>query len=410
MKRRTLLCTLTVPVAALGIALTANAQHAAKGTIAAVLQPFVEQHELPGAVTLIASQQRVLDIETVGYADIAAKKPMAPDTVFWIASMSKPITTTAFMMLVDEGRVKVDDPVEKYLPEFKDEWVQVEKDPDHILLKHPAHPVTVKNILSHTSGLTPTLPNEKPTLDLLPLSNAVRSYAMMPLMFDPGTQYRYSNAGINTAGRIIEVISGMPYETFLETRLFAPLGMKDTTFWPTADQVRRLAKSYKTGAEGNSLEETPVDQLYYPLTDRHIRHPMPAGGLFSTADDLKRFCQMILGGGVFNGKRLVSQQALKEATSIQTGDIPKTAYGFGWTVQRGQAADGRSAGSFGHGGAYKTAMWIDPPRDRIFILLRQQAGQATPEMRRVEQAFYKAAIDGFKDTASRTRKRLLHVE
>jgi CubicO group peptidase (beta-lactamase class C family) len=378
---------------------TAPAQHAEQSqAIATVLQPFVDQHDLAGAVTLVASLHQVLDFETVGYADIAAKKPMRRNTVFWIASMSKPITTAAFMMLVDEGKVNVDDPVEKYLPEFKNQWLQVEQDKDHVLLKHPSHPITVKNVMTHTSGMLATLPNEKPTLDLLPLSSAVRSYAMTPLVFDPGTEYRYANAGINTAGRIIEVLSGMPYETFLQTRLFDPLGMKDTTFWPTDEQVQRLAKSYKTNTKERSLEETPVNQLYYPLTDRHIRHPMPAGGLFSTADDLTRFCQMILAGGTYNGKRLLSEAAVKQATSVETDDIKingsdGTGYGFGWSVLKKPAGDGRSAGSFGHGGAYKTAMWIDPPKDRIFILLRHQSGDTlTPEGKRIEAVFYKTAI------------------
>jgi CubicO group peptidase (beta-lactamase class C family) len=388
---------------AVGAAAGLIALHAAaRGTMATALQPFVDQHNLAGAVTLVASQRQVLDVETVGYADIAARKPMRPDTIFWIASMSKPITTAAFMMLVDEGKVNVDDPVEKYLPEFMGQWLQVEHDKEHALLKHPGHPITVKNVLTHTSGMLATLPNEKPTLDLLPLASAVRSYAMMPLVFEPGSEYRYANSGINTAGRLIEVLSGMPYEAFLQTRLFDPLGMKDTTFWPTEQQVQRLAKSYQSNTKEMALEETPISQLYYPLTDRRLRHPMPAGGLFSTASDLVRFCQMILSGGTFNGKRLLSEQAVRQATSVETGDIKLNSndaqgYGFGWSVNKKASGDGRSAGSFGHNGAYKTAMWIDPPKDRIFILLRHHAGDfLTPEGKQIEAVFYKTAIDSFK--------------
>ena len=177
-------------------------------------------------------------MEAVGWADVAAGMPMREKKLFWIASQSKPITATALMMLVDEGKVKLDDPVEKYLPEFKDQWLAVEQDKDHILLKKPKHPITVRNILSHTSGLPFKSALEQPTLDLLPLRVAVRSYAMTPLQFEPGSKYQYSNAGINTAGRIIEVVSGMPYEEFLDKRLFEPLGMKDTTFWPNEEQQR----------------------------------------------------------------------------------------------------------------------------------------------------------------------------
>jgi len=210
-------------------------------TMASVLQPFVDSRSLAGAVTLVANKNQTLSLEAVGFANIAKKKKMTGDAIFWIASQSKPITATALMMLVDEGKVRVDDPVEAYLPEFKDQWLAVEQDPNHILLKKPKHPITVRNILSHTSGLPFASAIETPTFDRLPLRTAVRSYALTPLQSQPDMKYQYSNAGINTAGCIIEVVSGMPYETFLARRLFEPLGMKDTTFCPTAAQIRRLA-------------------------------------------------------------------------------------------------------------------------------------------------------------------------
>ena len=353
------------------------------------LQPFIENHAMAGAVTLVADRDKVLSVETAGYADIAGKKEMRPDSLFWIASMSKPITATAFMMLVDEGKINIDDPVEKYLPEFKGQWLAAEQDNNHILLKKPAHPITIKNILTHTSGMPAASAMEKPTLDLLRLRDAVRSYAMTPLVFQPDSEYRYANSGINTAGRIIEVVSGIPYEQFLQDRLFAPLGMKDTTFWPDEQQLARLAKSYKPTADKMNLEETVVDQLRYPLNDS-TRQPMPAGGLFSTAGDLARFCQMILRGGELNGKRYLSEAAVKQMTSVQTGDL-KQAYGFGWSVISKAAPDGRVAGSFGHGGAYKTAMWIDPGHGLIMILLRQHATELTEESNKIEPVFLKTA-------------------
>jgi CubicO group peptidase (beta-lactamase class C family) len=370
-------------------------------TIAAALQPFVEDHTLAGAVTLVASKQRVLSIETVGYADIAAKKPMRADSLFWIASMSKPITATALMILVDEGKVSVEDPVQKYLPEFKDQWLAVEHDKEHVLLQHPAHPITVKNILTHTSGLPATSAMEKPTLDLLRLRDAVLSYAMTPLLFEPDSKYQYANAGINTAGRIIEVVSGMPYETFLETRLFEPLGMKDTTFWPNDRQLQRLAKSYKSNMTAKVLEETPITQLKYPLNQRTDRYPMPAGGLFSTAQDLARFCQMILNGGSYDGRRILSEAGVRQMTSVETGEIrindnDATGYGFGWTVLKRAAGDGRSVASFGHGGAYKTVMWVDPLKDLVLILLRHHSGGfLEPDGNKIEPVFFKAAIEKY---------------
>ena len=213
------------------------------GEIAEALQPYVERQELAGAVMLVADREHVIYEDTVGWADIDGQRPMAANSMFWIASQSKPITAAAFMMLVDEGKVRLDDPVENYLPEFRGQMVLVEADKEHRLLKRPRHPITVREVLSHTSGLPFQSALEEPTLDLYPLAARVRSYAMTPLEFEPGTKYQYSNAGINTAARILEVVSGMAYEQFLHERLFDPLSMKDTTFWPNEEQVRRIAKS-----------------------------------------------------------------------------------------------------------------------------------------------------------------------
>jgi len=288
------------------------------------------------------------------------------------------------MMLVDEGKVNVDDPVEKYLPEFKGQWLKGVEVAGHMLLKMPVHPITVKNVLSHTSGLPFSSPLEQPTLDLLPLAARVRSYAMLPLEFEPDTKYEYSNAGINTAGRIIEVVSGMPYEQFMDQRLFKPLGMKDTTFWPTSKQVQRLAKSYKANAAKTSLEETTITQLGYPLTDR-TREPMPAGGLFSTASDVARFCQMILNGGTLDGRRYLSEAAVKQMTSKQTPSGVKEKYGFGWSTGDGE---------FGHGGAYATNMTVDKQHGLIFIWMVQHAS-LPGDGAKSQDAFMQAAKAAF---------------
>ena len=268
---------------------------ASSKAVSAALQPLVDSHCLAGAVTLVADKDKILSQNAVGYADIAASKPMTTDALFWIASQSKPITATALMMLVDEGKVALDDPVEKYLPEFHHQWLTVEHDNAHILLKQPKRPITVRDILSHTSGLPFTSAAEQPTLDLLPLRVGVLSYAMTPLVFEPGSKYQYSNAGINTAGRIIEVESGMPYEEFLETRLFRPLGMNDTTFWPSSEQVSRLAKSYKPGKNGSGLRgddrhpaQVPAQRPHAPAHARGrplLDGPRPRAVL---PDDLER--------------------------------------------------------------------------------------------------------------------------
>jgi CubicO group peptidase (beta-lactamase class C family) len=348
----------------LGVLTAQDPPAEAPKTPAAALQPFIDRHVLAGAVTLVATKDKILSHEAVGFMDVKAQTPMRPDALFWIASQSKPITATAVLMLVDEGKLALDDPVEKYLPEFKGQMVVAESDANHVLLHKPVHPITVRNVLSHTSGMRFSSPMEQPTLDGLTLKDAVRSYAMLPLQFEPDSKYQYSNAGINTAARILEVLSGMKYEEFLQKRLFDPLGMKDTTFWPSDEQVARLAKSYKPNATKDGLEETTVGQLTYPLTD-HRRQPMPAGGLFSTAVDVARFCQMILSGGELDGHRYVSEAAVKQMTTKQTAEALKDGYGLGWST---------GGGNFGHGGAFATNMSIDSARGLITVYMIQHAG------------------------------------
>lgn len=384
MKRRPAL--LLLPAVALACYTTlvgrAGAEAPAPSPIPARLQPFVDDKVLAGAVTLVATKDRILATDTVGYADIEAQKPMTADSLFWIASMSKPITCTALMMLVDEGKISVDDPVEKYLPEFKGQWVVAEQTSDKMVLKKPTHPITIKNILSHTSGLSFRSGIETPTLDQLPLASRVQSYAMVPLQFEPDSKYQYSNEGINTGGRIIEVVSGMSYETFLDERLFKPLGMKDTTFWPDEAQIARLATSYTPNKEKTSLVPTTVTQLKYPLNDR-TRQPMPGGGLFSTAADMARFAQMLLNGGQLGRKRYLSEQSLKIMTSRQTPPNLKESYGFGFSVG--------GDGSYGHGGAYSTNLSIDPKRGLITIFMVQHAGWRNDSGKQILPTFTKAA-------------------
>jgi CubicO group peptidase (beta-lactamase class C family) len=355
--------------------------------IASYLQSFVDNHVLAGAVTLVATKDRVLDLSSVGFADLAAKKPMLSSDLFWIASMSKPITSAALMILVDEGKVNVDDPVEKYLPEFNGQMVVAEKDSAHVLLRKPVHPITIKNILSHTSGLPFKSTIEAPTLDLFPLATRVRSYAALPLEFEPDSKYQYSNAGINTAGRIIEVVTGLKYEDFLDQRIFKPLGMTDTTFRPDSAQIARLAKSYKANKDKSDIEETPIGQLLYPLNDQ-TRQPMPAGGLFSTAADMGRFGQMVLRGGELGGHRILSEAAVKMMTSRHTAPELKESYGFGFSVNGNGTI-------FGHGGAYSTNLSIDTQRGLVLVFLIQNAGWRSDEGKTVQPAFTKAATETF---------------
>jgi CubicO group peptidase (beta-lactamase class C family) len=246
----------------------------------------------------------------------------------------------------------------------------------------------VRNILSHTSGLPFKSAIEEPTLDFWPLSLRVRSYAMTALDFEPDTKYQYSNAGINTAARIIEVVTGTPFQKFLDDRFFRPLGMTDTTFWPSDEQAKRIAKSYKPGPEKKGLEETTIDQLHYPLTDRTNRFPMPAGGLFSTAADIARFYRMLLNRGELDGRRYLSAAAVLELTNRQTPAELNVSYGLGFAV---------GGHTFGHGGAYSTNTTADTEKDLILIWLVQHAG-FPGDGEKSQEAFRKAALEAFAPT------------
>jgi CubicO group peptidase (beta-lactamase class C family) len=357
----------------------------APATSSSLLKPFVDKHELAGAVALVADKNKVLSVEAVGFADIAAGKVMRQDNIFWIASQTKPMTAVAVMMLVDEGKISLDDPIEKYLPEFRGQMVVAEKDNEHIVLRKPKHPITVRETLNHTSGLPFKSAIEEPTLDGLSLSSAVRSYAMTPLLSEPGTVYRYSNAGINTAARIIEVVAKVRYEDFMQQKLFDPLGMKDTTFWPNEAQSLRVAKSYRPDASKTNLAEFPISQLIYPLSDRVHRFPMPAGGLFSTAIDTSLFCRMLLNNGELDGKRYLSENAIRELSKRQTPPAIKESYGLGFSV---------SPDSYGHGGAQATNMEIRSGKGLVLVWMVQHGG-FPGEGAKAQGAFKNWALDKF---------------
>jgi CubicO group peptidase (beta-lactamase class C family) len=365
--------------------------------IPARMQRFVDDRTIAGAVTLVARPGQVVALDAVGFADLTNKTPMRADSLFWIASMTKPITAVAVLMLQDEGRLSVDDPVEKHLPEFKNQWLVQERTSNSVTLVRPARAITIRDLLTHTSGLG-DVPSPRPQASLAEL---VMAYSQQPLRFPPGSKWEYSNAGINTLGRIVEVVSVRRFEDFLDQRIFRPLGMKDTTFWPTRAQARRLARSYQPRADGAGLAEAEIFFLKGPLTDR-ARTPFPAGGLFSTASDLARFYQMMLNGGEWEGKRLLSRAAVEMMTRPQTGEL-KTgftegmSFGLGFAVVKQPAGVTAtlSAGTFGHGGAYGTQSWADPRRGLVLILMIQRARLPNADASDVRRAFQEAAMAAF---------------
>jgi len=352
------------------------------------MQAAVDQVEVAGAVTLVASPDATLHVSAVGMADVAAGKPMRDDALFWIASMTKPLTASAILMLQDEGKLSVNDPVAKYLPELA-ALKTADGKPGNLTLKH---------LLTHTSGMGEASPAQ--SLAAKTLADLVPAY-LQPLKFEPGTKWQYCQSGINSLGRIIEVVSGKSLPDFFQERLLTPLGMKDTSFYPNSAQLARLAKSYKLV---NGKPEEAALNLIADLA-RPERFPAANGGLFSTARDYARFCQMLLNRGVLDGRRYLSPEAVAQMSAIQTGDI-HTGFteGNGWglgccVVRQPQDVSAMlSPGTFGHGGAYGTQAWIDPVKRRIYILMVQRTnfpgGSDASEVRRAFQAAAVGALDG----------------
>lgn len=357
---------------------------AAESHIRATLQPYVASNWLAGAVTVVVGTNGVISQDAVGYVDVVDKRPMKKDTLFWIASMTKSFTAVAFMMLVDDGKVSLDDPVSRYIPQMGNLWVVDSQTNDMMTLQRSMRPITMRHLLSHTSGLPFLTPMLSEDLASQPLDQQVLSFTMNPLEFQPGKGYRYSNEGINTIGRVIEIVSGMPYETFLQERVLDPLGMCDTSFFPTARQVKRLAKPYGTNKDKRGLVETKLPFMKPPF-DRPGRYPEPGGGLFSTGADLARFCQMLLNKGMFKGRQLLSEQALAELTKVQTG-LTTQKYGLGFKVN----PDGD--GTFGHGGAAGTNMTVYPERGLALIWLVQVSGGYPGKGAAAQGAFNAAAF------------------
>ena len=370
--------------------------HAQADAISRVMQKFVEEHEVAGVVTLVASSRDVEHLQAVGKSDIATGRDMRTNDLFWIASMTKPMAAICVMMLVDEEKLSLDDPVEKHLPEFKSQWLIQSKDPKQMVLGRPKRAITLRDLLTHTSGIG-DVKSPRPHATLAEL---VMGYAREPLGFEPGSKWSYSNPGINTLGRLVEVVSGSSFADFIQQRLFNPLGMKDTTFWPSIEQIERVAKSYKLNKETHQLEETAVYFTDGKLEDRQ-RTPYPAGGLYSTAADVARVYQMMLSGGQYNGSRILKPESARMMTTTQSGDI-KTGFvegmswGLGFQVVKEPAGvtGALSKGSFGHGGAYATQSWADPITGKVYILMIQRSGMPNGDGSAIREAFQNAAVRG----------------
>ena len=357
------------------------------------MQLAIDQQVIAGAVTVVVSKDQVLHLQATGSADVASATPLQPDTVFWIASMTKPVTGVALLMLQDEGKLKVSDPVAKYLPEFA-------------ALKTPSGApanLTLAQLMTHTSGLGEAPPNSP---KVSTLADLIPQFLTAPMTSEPGTTWRYCQSGINTVSRVIEVVSGQSFDAFLQQRLFDPLGMTHTTFYPSLHPEHRVVTAYTRNKTTEKLEAAAPRVDYGPRD----RPPLGNGGLYSTGPDYARFCQMLLGRGTWQGKRFLSPAAFTALSTVQTGDLPTgffqtDGYGqrgknYGWGIgtcvlrtPHDGVASMLSPGTFGHGGAWGTQAWVDPVRGVAYILMVQRTNFPNSDASDVRQRFQQAASD-----------------
>jgi CubicO group peptidase (beta-lactamase class C family) len=331
--------------------------------VTAAMRPYLDSYKLAGYVAVIADKTgKVHHRNIAGFADVGAKRPITEENTFWIASMTKMFAGASIMMLADEGKVSLDDPVTRFIPQLSKWMVVAEKDESHVLLKALTRPVTVRHVLSHTSGLTGSSELQQITgADSTPLKARALSSITGPLQWQPGDKYQYGNQGMNIAARIVEIVSGMPYEDFLQKRFFDPLGMTETTFWPSEAQIARLAGAYAPNKEKNGYARGGVGFLTKPYGDRGHRFPEAGGGLFSTTHDILRYGLMLANDGELEGKRYLSHAAMEELRKEQTGTT-KVNYSLGYHLRNGM---------FGHDGAYGTDLSVHPGTGMIAVFMIQ---------------------------------------
>ena len=355
------------------------------------IQGYVDRGEVPGVVGLIARRGKVVYHKSFGYRDAEAKAPMSNDVIFRIASMTKPIASVAVMMLWEEGRFQLRDPVSKFLPEFADMTVALPVEPGDsargpFKTIEAMEAITIQHLLTHTAGfpnpyrgVTRALYNE--VRENREADGTVGDYvtalSKLPLNFEPGSYWEYGPA-TDIVGRLIEVLSGMSLDAYLKEKIFDPLGMTDTHFYLPKSKIPRLAALYEPDDDGKiRLQEKPDSN------SRWVRKPhvyfSAGGGLVSTTTDYYRFHQMMLNGGELEGVRIIGPRTVRLMTSNHTGDkavwLRGPGYGFGLgysvTVDQGSSAMPNAEGTYGWGGAFCTVFWVDPADEIVGILMTQ---------------------------------------
>jgi CubicO group peptidase (beta-lactamase class C family) len=363
---------------------------------------------------MVVRHGKVAWLKSQGMQDREASKPMPIDAIFRICSMTKPITSVAVMMLYEEGRFQLEDPISKYLPEFKNPRVMVKPATGAPYTIPATREITIRDLLRHTSGLTY---NWDPDLGkmyndanvasgLMPfdgtIGDSVKRLAAQPLLFNPGDRWEYS-LGVDVLGRLVEVASGMPLDEFFRTRIFEPIGMKDTYFYPPPEKLNRLATAY--GIFDDKLTRFPDK----PVTEDYLTYSASypsagpkrlfsgGAGLVSTAQDYARFCQMMLDNGMANGKRILSRKSVELMTHDQLGKIgPDRGFGLGFGIDgaKGPMDELGTPGSYGWGGFFYTSFTIDPKEQMIVIFMAQlhPAGEVSIQ-NRVRTLAYQAIND-----------------
>ncbi len=353
--------------------------------IAPAMQRYIDDRLTPGVITAVMRRGKLVHFEVQGEMDVEAGKAMQEDAIFRIASMTKPITSVALMMLWEEGHFQLRDPVSKFIPEFTDVKVSSTGDASGQTgeLVEPNRPIQIRDMLTHTAGLANgylgngTAYREAmagPTKDN---SELIEKLVTMPLTYHPGEAWQYSVA-TDVVGRLVEVISGLSLDEFFAERIFAPLDMRDTHFYMNEDKAGRLTAQYTPGEDNRIELQDPGS-----AESRWISGPKTlfrgAGGLASTARDYLRFQQMMLNGGELDGVRLLSPNTVSLMLENHTGDLPLWlagpgigfGLGYGVVIDRGAAATPLSLGSGYWGGAYCTISWIDPEEEIVGVLMTQ---------------------------------------
>jgi CubicO group peptidase (beta-lactamase class C family) len=377
--------------------------------IGPVMQRYIDDGRVPGTITAIMRRGRLVHFEVRGAMDAENGVPMRDDAVFRIASMTKPITSVALMMLWERGAFQLRDPVARYLPEFAEVRVSTTADASGETgeLVAPARPMQIRDLLTHTAGLANSYIGNtnhyQATMRPLPdddLESLVARMAALPLNYHPGDTWQYS-AATDVVGRLVEVLSGKPLDVFFEEEIFRPLGMRDTHFFLDDSKAARLAAQYTPGDDGRIVLDDPAgaDSRWVSGPKRLFRG---AGGLVSTTRDYLRFQQMMLNGGELAGVRLLAPATVSLMLENHTGDRPLWlagpgmgfGLGYGVVVDRGAAATPLSVGAAYWGGAYCTLSWFDPEQELVGVVMTQVRPYTHINIRQDFQVLtYQALID-----------------